>query len=81
MKGYVYMIDYQNSYGGDQMECYDKVDLIKTITMIANGDYPPLVVKQVKLVKDNERCVEKPISNTLLAKIEKILKYKIETSW
>lgn len=84
MKGYVFMIDYKENkedlFCCDQIECNDKEDLLQQIKLFANGEYSE-VVESVKIIKDEERDVERPISNSLLNKIQKLLGYEIRTSW
>lgn len=84
MKGYVYMIDYKENKNSlfccDQIECIDKEDLITQLNLFANLKYGSYIVDSVKLVNDKERDCERPISDTLLNKIIKILGYSISTS-
>lgn len=79
MKGYVYMIDYyeqvtewSNYY--DQIECTDKEDLL-TQCKLLDDEY---IVERIKLVKDNDRYVEKDISKSLYNQCKRILKDKLE---
>ena len=83
MKGYVYMIDYSdNDYNlpSDQIECYDRTDLLKQVKLIANGVYDDCIKKvvDIKLVNDNDRYLQKEISDTLYKQCKKILGKKWE---
>lgn len=79
------MIDYKESkealFCCDQIECSDKEDLIQQIKLFANKQYDSYIVDCVKLVKDKERDIEKPISKSLINEIKKLLNYTITTSY
>lgn len=81
MKGYVYMINYKQSkedWFGDQMECYDRDDLLTQVELFATNQYgEKAVIEEIKLVKDKERDIEKFISTSLFKICKRKLKEKL----
>lgn len=79
MKGYVYMIDYAYEYSEalgcylehDQCECEDKQEMLKQLGYILEDE--GIEITRVKLVKDDDRWVEKDISKTLQDQVNKII--------
>lgn len=74
MKKYVYMIDYQDNSGADQIECDSVKDVIIQLGYLR--DFDQLVVENVKRVKDNDRYCEFNISEASMKKVKKVLGYE-----
>lgn len=74
MKKFVYMIDYENDYGNDQVECTDIKDLITQLNYLIKDK--SVIIENVKLVENEERWNEEKISFSLANKIIRILGYK-----
>lgn len=74
MKKYVYMIDYKDNYGADQIECYDIKDLTTQLKILAKENNS--IVENVKLVENQDRWHEEDISFSLAKKVIRILSYK-----
>lgn len=73
MKKYVYMISYEDSYGHDQIEC-DSIKDLKIQLKYLKQDND--IVKDVKMVKNEDRCSEEEVSFSLFKEIKSMLGYR-----
>lgn len=73
MKKYVYMIDYSNELGGDQIECCNAKETIEQLKYLIEDKN--CLVENVKLVEEKDRWNEEDISFSLAKKIIDMLKY------
>lgn len=71
---YVYMIDYENEYGADQIECVSAKDLLQTLKCTFKSQEDGKVHYLKKVMKE-DRWLEEDISDPLLNKCKKILGY------
>ena len=80
MKGYVYMIDYRYDYckeldyymTADQCKCNDKQEMLTQLKYLLKDNDSK--IERVKLVKDDDRWVEKQISDSLQRQVDKLIK-------
>lgn len=72
MKKFVYMVDYRDKYGIDQIECNDIKDLTTQLRYLAEDK---AAVENVKLVENEDRWNEEEISFTLAQQVIRILGY------
>lgn len=73
MRKYIYMIDYEDKDGADQIECVNMDELLYHINLVKKEQW---LVTNVKLVENENREVEEEISITLGKKIISKLGYK-----
>lgn len=73
MKKYVYMIDYSDKLGGNQIECYNAKETIEQLKYLIEDKN--CLVENVKLVENNDRGNEEDISFSFAKKIINMLKY------
>lgn len=73
MKKYVYMISYEDSYRCDQIEC-DSIKDLKTQLKFLKQDNA--IVKDVKMVKNEDRWSEEEVSFSLFEEIKSMLGYR-----
>lgn len=73
MKKYVYMIDYSDKLGGNQIECYNAKETIEQLKYLIEDKN--CLVENVKLVENNDRWNEEDISFSFAKKIINMLKY------
>ena len=73
MRKYVYMIDYEDKDGADQIECVNMDELLYHINLAKKEQW---LVTNVKMVENENREVEEDISITLGKKIVSKLGYK-----
>lgn len=72
MKKFVYMVDYQDEYGANQIECDDIKDLTTQLRYLVKDK---AVVENVKLVENEDRWNEEEISFSLAQQVIRILGY------
>lgn len=73
MKKYLYMIDYSDKLGGNQIECYNAKETIEQLKYLIEDKN--CLVENVKLVEKNDRWNEEDISFSFAKKIINMLKY------
>lgn len=73
MKKYVYMIDYSDKLGGNQIECYNAKETIEQLKYLIEDKN--CLVENVKLVENNDRWNEEDISFSFAKKNINMLKY------
>ncbi len=73
MKKYVYIIDYRDRYGADQMECNNMEDVYTQLKYLKEDNS---IVENVKKVDVEDRYIERNISITSIRKVIRTLKYK-----
>lgn len=77
---YVYMIDYENKQGLDQVECWTQSEVITELKYLSlkNAYTKDIKIINVKLVEDEKREHEEEISYSLSKKVIRLLGYKPE---
>ena len=79
MSRYVYMIDYEDKNGFDQVECYTQSEVIKELCWLCLDNHThnrELEIQNVKLVEDENREHEEDISYSLAQEVIRVIKYK-----
>lgn len=72
MRKYVYMINYEDEWGYDQIEC-DSIKDLKTQLKFLKQDNA--VVNGVKMVENEDRWNEEDVSFTLFKEVVSVLGY------